>query len=79
MRFLFNCGAFDRPTLAGIVLQEEEEISKYRLARIARALRLFSGPIRRRVAAATSKPGRLHYLEDGRPVRRRGTEPQAAS
>jgi len=78
MRFLFNCGTFDRATLAGIVLQEEE-ISEYRLARIDRALRLFSGPIRRRVAAATSKPRRLHYLEDGRPVRRRGTEPQAAS
>ncbi len=78
MRFLFNCGTFDRATLAGIVVQEEE-ISEYRLARIDRALRLFSGPIRRRVAAATSKPRRLHYLEDGRPVRRRGTEPQAAS
>ena len=48
---------------------EQEEISRYRLARIDRALRLLSGPIRRRVTVATSKPGRLHYLEDGRPIR----------
>lgn len=68
MRFLFDCGTVDRSALAGIVVQEEE-ISRYRLARIDRALSLLSGPIRRRVTMATSKPGRLHYLEDGRPVR----------
>lgn len=68
MRLLFDCGVFDRSALAGIVLQEEE-ISRYRLARIDRALRLLSGPIRRRVATTVRKPGRLHYLEDGRPVR----------
>lgn len=68
MRFLFDCGAFDRSALAGIVLQEAE-ISRYRLARIDRALRLLSGPIRRRVATTVQKPGRMHYLEDGRPVR----------
>jgi 8-oxo-dGTP diphosphatase len=68
MRFLFSCGTFDREALGGIVLQEEE-ISSYRLAHIDRALRLFSGPIRRRVAATTRKPRRLRYLEDGRPVR----------
>jgi ADP-ribose pyrophosphatase YjhB (NUDIX family) len=68
MRFLFGCGVLDEPALAGIVLQEEE-ISQYRLARVDRALRLLSGPVRRRVAAAVTKPRRLQYLEDGRPVR----------
>ena len=68
MRFLFGCGVLDDPTLAGIVLQEEE-VSAYRLARVDRALRLLSGPVRRRVAAALTKPRRLQYLEDGRPVR----------
>ena len=68
MRFLFGCGRLDDPALADIVLQEEE-ISAYRLARVDRALRLLSGPVRRRVAAAVTKPQRLRYLEDGRPVR----------
>ena len=68
MRFLFDCGTFDRSTLAGIVVQEAE-ISRYRLARIDRALRLLRGPIRRRVTVAIGKPGPLRYLEDGRPVR----------
>jgi 8-oxo-dGTP diphosphatase len=68
MRFLFDCGVFAPRKLAHIILQEEE-ISAYRLARVDRALRLLSGPVRRRVAAAVSKPGRTHYLEAGRPVR----------
>lgn len=68
MRFLFDCGALKGHQLAGIVLQEDE-ISAYRLARVERALGLLSGPVRRRVAAAVSKPGRTQYLEDGRLVR----------
>jgi 8-oxo-dGTP diphosphatase len=68
MRFLFGCGTFSDSTLAGIVVQEEE-ISAYRLARVERALKRLSGPVRRRVAAAVTKPGKLRYLEDGRPVR----------
>jgi len=69
MRFLFDCGSFDKSALAGIVLQEEE-IAEYRIVRVERALQLLSGPVRRRVGATLSKPGRrLHYLEDGRPVR----------
>jgi 8-oxo-dGTP pyrophosphatase MutT (NUDIX family) len=68
MRFLFGCGVLDDSTLARIVLQEEE-ISAYRLARVDHALRLLSGPVRRRVAAALTKPRRPQYLEDGRPVR----------
>jgi 8-oxo-dGTP diphosphatase len=67
MRFLFSCGTFDDSTLGGIVVQEEE-ISAYRLARVDRALRLLSGPVRRRVTAAVTKPRTVHYLEDGRPV-----------
>ncbi len=67
MRFLFDCGTFDDATLARIVVQEEE-ISRYRLAPVSKALRLLSGPVRRRVAAVVDKPRRLRYLEDGRPV-----------
>ena len=68
MRFLFDSGSFDGPALAGIVLQKEE-IAAYRFVRVERALDLLSGPVRRRLAATLSKPGRLRYLEDGRPVR----------
>ena len=68
MRFLFDCDTFDDITLDAIVLQAGE-ISKYRLAPIERALSLLSGPLRRRVGATLRKPGRLHYLEDGRAVR----------
>jgi 8-oxo-dGTP diphosphatase len=68
MRFLFDCGTFDDAALAVIVLQEEE-IAKSRLASVERAVSLLSGPVRRRVAATVSKPRRVHYLEDGRPVR----------
>ena len=67
MRFLFDCGVFKPRRLAGIVLQEEE-ISAYQLARVDRALRLLSGPVRRRVEMAVRKPGRTHYLESGRPA-----------
>jgi 8-oxo-dGTP diphosphatase len=68
MRFLFDCGALKDRQLTGIVLQEDE-ISAYRLAPVERALRVLSGPVRRRVAAAVKKPGCARYLEDGRPVR----------
>jgi len=68
IRFLFSCGTFRDSVLSGIVLQEEE-ISAYRLARVDRALRRLSGPVRRRVTAAVNTSGKLRYLEDGRPVR----------
>ena len=68
MRFLFSCGTFRDSMLSGIVLQEVE-ISAYRLARVDRALRRLSGPVRRRVTAAVNNSGKLQYLEDGRPVR----------
>ncbi len=67
MRFLFDCGALPKATLARIVLQQEE-ISRFRLAHPDRALRLLSGPVRRRVAVAVHQPRRTHYLEDGRPA-----------
>jgi 8-oxo-dGTP pyrophosphatase MutT (NUDIX family) len=67
MRFLFDAGRFDKPTLRGIVLSADE-ISRHRLIPVDRALRLLSGPVRRRVAATISEPRRVHYLEDGRPI-----------
>ncbi len=66
MRFLFDCGAFDDETLAGIVVQEDE-ISEYRLEDVAAALELLSGPLRRRVRAGVGAKHTV-YLEDGRPV-----------
>jgi 8-oxo-dGTP diphosphatase len=67
MRFVFDCGTLDDEALAGIVLQESE-ISRYLLAELPEALRLLSGPLRRRVRAACERPRRVRYLEDGRPV-----------
>jgi 8-oxo-dGTP diphosphatase len=65
MRFLFDCGAFGRARLGAIVLQAEE-ISEHRLATLPKALKLLSGPVRRRVKHATRAAGFV-YLEDGRP------------
>jgi 8-oxo-dGTP diphosphatase len=66
MRFLFDCGALDDAALSTLVLQPEE-ISAFLLSPLAEALSLLSGPVRRRVRAATSSEG-VCYLEDGRPV-----------
>jgi 8-oxo-dGTP diphosphatase len=66
IRFLFDCGAVGEQALAGIVVQAEE-VSEYRLAAVADALKLLRSPIRRRVRAATGSK-RLVYLENGRPV-----------
>ncbi|MGD0381350.1 MAG: NUDIX hydrolase [Acidimicrobiales bacterium] len=66
MRFLFDCGAFDDETLAGIVIQEDE-IAEYRLVDVAGALELLSGPLRRRVGAGVGAKHTV-YLEDGRPL-----------
>jgi ADP-ribose pyrophosphatase YjhB (NUDIX family) len=65
IRFLFDCGALDDASLRAITLQAEE-ICEYRMARMADALRLLRGPIRRRVRAA--REAGTVYLEDGRPV-----------
>ncbi|HEY8300699.1 MAG TPA: NUDIX hydrolase [Jatrophihabitans sp.] len=69
VRLLFDTERLDASALAGIELQQDE-ISDYRFARVERALKLLSGPVRRRVAATLHEPGRCRYLEDGRPVRR---------
>jgi len=65
IRFLFDCGALDDDTLAGIVVQADE-ISEYRLEELDRALELLSGPLRRRVRAGLEVIGTA-YLEEGRP------------
>lgn len=64
---MFDCGALPKGTLARIVVQPEE-ISRFRLAHLDRALKLLSGPVRRRVAVAVHEPRRMHNLENGRPV-----------
>ena len=66
MRFLFDCGALDDESFAGVVLQEDE-ISEYRLEDMASALELLSGPLRRRVRASVGATKTV-YLEDGRRV-----------
>ena len=68
LRFLFDCGILPETTLRSIVLQEEE-LSEQRLVEPAEALRLLSGPLRRRVGAALAARERNEcvYLEDGRP------------
>lgn len=68
MRFLFDCGVFGDAGLGTIVLQAEE-ISEHRLVTLPKALKLLSGPLRRRVNAASCATG-LVYLEDGRPPKR---------
>jgi len=68
LRFLFDCGILPEATLRSSVLQEEE-LSEQRLVEPAEALRLLSGPLRRRVGAALQVLERNEcvYLEDGRP------------
>ena len=65
MRFLFDCGVFEDDELAVVELQQEE-LSEHRLAPMAEALEILSGPLRRRVGAALGVgPGECVYLEDG--------------
>jgi 8-oxo-dGTP pyrophosphatase MutT (NUDIX family) len=71
LRFLFHCGTFVDRELGAIKLQADE-IDEHRLLELDEAIKLLSGPIRRRVAAAVSAT-RCVYLEDGRPVS--GIEP----
>ena len=66
IRLMFDCGTFTDAALAAIALQEAE-IEAHRLVEIPTALPLLSGPVRRRVSAATSSRHCV-YLEDGRPV-----------
>src|SRR5260370_37883185 len=73
VRFLFDCGAFDKAVLDSVVLQAEE-ISACRLAGLKKALPLLSGPIRRRVRAACAASTTI-YLEEGRSVPTLGRRP----
>jgi ADP-ribose pyrophosphatase YjhB (NUDIX family) len=66
VRFLFNCGTFSQEQLAAIRLQADE-IDEYRLAPVAEAKALLSGPLRRRISASVHTKHCV-YLEDGRPV-----------
>jgi 8-oxo-dGTP diphosphatase len=66
VRFLFHCGTVSDERLAGVRLQAEE-IDDHRVAELAEALELLSGPLRRRVSASVGSE-RCLYLEDGRPV-----------
>jgi hypothetical protein len=68
---VFDCGTFVDRELGAIKLQADE-IDEHRLVELDEAIKLLSGPIRRRVAAAVSAK-RCVYLEDGRPVS--GIEP----
>jgi 8-oxo-dGTP diphosphatase len=67
VRFLFDCGAFARQQLRAIRL-DDGEIDEHRFSKLADALAVLSGPIRRRVSASVGTE-RCLYLEDGRPVR----------
>ena len=66
IRYLFDCGAFDDVSLAGIVVQPEE-IGEYQIVNLRTALKMLRKPIRLRVRAATRSRA-LRYLENGRPV-----------
>ncbi len=66
VRFLFDCGVFGASRLTGLRVQEGE-IAEYRFEPVADALKLLSGPLRRRVGAVVGAH-KCRYLEDGRPV-----------
>jgi ADP-ribose pyrophosphatase YjhB (NUDIX family) len=66
MRFLFDCGALDEARLRVLRVQEGE-IAEFRFEPVATALKLLSGPLRRRVGAVVGSH-KCRYLEDGRPV-----------
>lgn len=66
LRVLFDCGRLPDSELAGLAV-DREEIEEHRFVELDVAAELLSGPVRRRVLAA-SAAGRCVYLEDGRPV-----------
>jgi 8-oxo-dGTP diphosphatase len=67
LRFLFDCGVFDGPALSTLRLQVSE-IEAHRFAEVDEALRVLSGPLRRRVKRCVGRK-RCVYLENGRRVR----------
>ena len=66
LRLLFDCGRLPDEQLATITL-DEDEIASHRFLRLAGALELLSGPVSRRVRAATNSRTCV-YLEEGKPV-----------
>jgi len=66
VRFLFDCGTFTDDALSTIKVSDDE-IDEYRFAKLIDAVKLLSGPVRRRVAAAAGVE-RCIYLEEGRPL-----------
>jgi len=66
VRFLFDCGTLPEAAFHGVVLQETE-IEDHLRAELGEALKLLSGPLRRRVSQCAGRP-EFVYLEDGRPV-----------
>jgi 8-oxo-dGTP pyrophosphatase MutT (NUDIX family) len=67
VRFLFDCGRFGNKRLAAISI-DRTEIVEHCFAQPAEAAMRLSGPVRRRVLAATGGK-RCVYLEEGRRVR----------
>lgn len=66
VRFLFDCGVVATERLRRVEVQVDE-IAEYRFVPVAEALKLLSGPLRRRVRAAVGARD-CQYLEEGRPV-----------
>ena len=66
VRFLFDCGTFPDAAFGAVTLQEAE-IADWRLAELQEALKLLSGPLRRRVSQCAGGQDFV-YLEDGRPL-----------
>ncbi len=66
LRILFDCGRLADSELAALTL-DQQEIEDHRFADPATAAELLSGPVRRRVQAASASD-RCVYLEDGKPV-----------
>jgi 8-oxo-dGTP pyrophosphatase MutT (NUDIX family) len=67
VRFLFDCGHFGGKRLAAISI-DRTEIDEHRFAGSAEAAMRLSGPVRRRVLAATGGK-RCVYVEEGRRVK----------
>ena len=74
VRFLFDCGVADDEQLRNVKVQADE-IAEFRFVPVGEALKLLSGPLRRRVRAAVGSRS-CSYLEDGRPVTVWASEPQ---
>jgi ADP-ribose pyrophosphatase YjhB (NUDIX family) len=66
MRFLFDCGVLAAERLSHVNVQAGE-IAEFGFVPVDEALKLLSGPLRRRVRAALSARS-CQYLEDGKPV-----------